>query len=129
MSESSNHPHAESHADHAGGAEVAVPHGKTTFIVFLCVAALTVLNVAASYLTVSSSLGVIIVMGLASLQVTLVALYFMHLRLEIKPVYIVVGVPVILTTLLVVALLPDIAWHEPAAGQPAAAVKATKAGN
>jgi len=48
--------------------------------------------------------------GMALAKALLIAAYFMHLKFEIRPIYIVVGVPLFLTVLLIVALLPDIGF-------------------
>lgn len=85
--------------------------GPSYYLIFAALVVLTVITVAVSYVEMSPAMGLIVAMAIASLKATLVALFFMHLKFEIKPIYIVVGVPLVLTAILVLALLPDIGFH------------------
>ncbi len=79
--------------------------------VFAALLLLTGATVAVYYINLGHAGGIIVAMAIASCKATLVGLYFMHLKFEIRPIYIVVGVPLFLTALLIVALLPDIGFQ------------------
>jgi caa(3)-type oxidase subunit IV len=56
-------------------------------VVFVALAALTALTVAASYLDVSTTMHILIAMGIATVKGGMVAAYFMHLISEKKMIY------------------------------------------
>jgi cytochrome c oxidase subunit 4 len=83
-------------------------HGPSYLTIFLALVVLTAATVGVYYVDLGQPAGVIVAMAIASCKATLVALYFMHLRFEVRPLYIVVGVPLVLTAILILALVPDI---------------------
>lgn len=92
--------------------------------IFYALFVLTVLEVGAAYLNVLIAgfplwlLGLILVV-LAFVKAALVGMYFMHLKFEKRALGIIALTPMILCTLLIIALLPDLTGHsrksEPAA--------------
>ncbi|MEK7728496.1 MAG: cytochrome C oxidase subunit IV family protein [candidate division KSB1 bacterium] len=92
--------------------------------IFYALFVLTVLEVGAAYLNAIFPgfplllLGLILI-GLALVKAALVGMYFMHLKFEKRTLGIIALTPMILCTLLIIALLPDLTGHarksEPAA--------------
>jgi cytochrome c oxidase subunit 4 len=76
--------------------------------VFYLLAFLTVLELAVIYLPISKIIIGILLVGLALGKAALVALYFMHLKFEKTTLGVIALTPLILCTLLIVALLPDL---------------------
>lgn len=81
--------------------------------IFYALFVLTVLEVGAAYLNVLISgfplwlLGLILIV-LAVVKAALVGMYFMHLKFEKRTLGIIALTPMILCTLLIIALLPDL---------------------
>jgi len=77
-------------------------------MVFFALFVLTVLEIGTVYLPISQ-LGVAVVLILLALsKASLVAMYFMHLKFEKRTLGIIALTPLILCTLLIIALLPDL---------------------
>lgn len=68
---------------------------KTYIVVFVALAALTVITVALSYLKVSVAVGITIALIVATFKASLVACYFMHLISEKKLIYLVLTFTVV----------------------------------
>ena len=86
-------------------------HRPTYYKVFGALMVLTGITVAVAKIpagSISTNTALILAMAIASVKATMVALFFMHLKTEVKPIYIIVGVPLLLTAILVFALMPDI---------------------
>ena len=66
----------------ASSAEEIRKHTKAYVLVFVALAILTVLTVAASKLDLGTGLGIALAMAIASVKASLVACYFMHLVSE-----------------------------------------------
>ncbi len=98
----------------AGGANTAGAHDhdaelKLYFKVYGSLLALTVVTVIFGLLTgLPPWLGLVIAMVIAATKGTLVVLYFMHLKMESKNIYLIAGIPLMLGIILLVALMPDI---------------------
>jgi cytochrome c oxidase subunit 4 len=60
---------------------------------------------------------VLLALAVASVKGALVALYFMHLKYEGKLIYLIFAVPLGLSVLLVVALIPDVVLTDPEKSQ------------
>jgi len=86
----------------AHGAEEVRKHVKVYVTVFVALAILTVVTVAASYLKVSTPAAIVIAMLIASVKASLVASYFMHLISEKIAIY---GILILSAVFLVVMLL------------------------
>lgn len=85
-------------------------HGPSYLQIFLALVVLTVITIVVGMQPMNDTLGLIIALIIATIKASLVALYFMHLKTEIKPVYVIVGAPVLLFLILVIFLLPDVAF-------------------
>jgi cytochrome c oxidase subunit 4 len=93
-------------------ADTHAKHGPSYMAIFWYLAVLTVVEIAVIFLPISKmAIGVMLV-ALASAKAALVALYFMHLRLETKTLGYIALTPVLIGTLLVLVLLPD-SLHAP----------------
>lgn len=94
--------------------------------IFYALFVLTVLEVGAAYLNVLIAgfplwlLGLILI-GLALVKAALVGMYFMHLKFEKRALGIIALTPLILCTLLIIALLPDLTGHTRKPEAPAVA--------
>lgn len=83
---------------------------KIYLIVFGALIVLTTISVTASEgFTESGLLPILIIMGMATMKATLVALFFMHLKFEGRWKYVLVVPPLLMMILLILALCPDIA--------------------
>lgn len=76
--------------------------------VFLLLAVLTVIEIGVVYLPTTKLVIAILLVGLALSKAVLVAMYFMHLKFEKRTLGIIALTPLILCTLLIIALLPDL---------------------
>ena len=87
--------------------EVQRPYMK----VFGYLAVVTVLEVLVTFLPIGKVLLVLVLMGMAISKAALVALYFMHLRYDRRILTVVALSPFVLVAILILALLPDIAFR------------------
>ena len=92
------------------GHDAHAHQGPSYLTVFLALIVLTAVTVGLFYVNLGHAGGIIAAMTIASCKATLVALYFMHLKFEVRSIYIVVGVPVSLAITLILALVPDIGF-------------------
>src|SRR5262245_15607051 len=100
-------------------------HGPSYMAIFWYLAVLTVVEIGVIFLPIAKmAIGVMLV-SLATAKAALVALYFMHLRLETKTLGYIALTPVLIGTLLVLVLLPDslTASHQTAADRKIEAPK------
>ena len=82
-------------------------HGPSYMTIFWYLAILTVVEIAVIFLPIAKmAIGVMLV-SLATAKAAMVALYFMHLRLEVKTLGYIALTPALIGTLLVLVLLPD----------------------
>jgi cytochrome c oxidase subunit 4 len=89
------------------------PHHHVNYYgIFGLLVILTILTVGAAFLPAvangSEGVKVLVALTIASIKAAFVALFFMHLKFEGKMIYVIVGVPLALTVILVCALIPDI---------------------
>jgi len=107
--------HAGGHDDHGG-------HLKTYLVIFIALSVFTIISFVVNSAVRAESLtphaGFTIILGVAVCKAVLVAVYFMHLIFDWGKLYFLIIPALILGTLLVVVLLPDIvlAWHHPSLG-------------
>ena len=87
-------------------------HGPSYMAIFWYLAILTVVEIGVIFLPVARLVVGVLLVSLASAKAALVALYFMHLRLEVKTLGYIALTPVLIGTLLVLVLLPD-SLHSP----------------
>lgn len=76
--------------------------------VFYLLAILTAIEIGVIFLPMAKTIIGILLIGLALSKASLVALYFMHLKFEKRALGIIALTPLILCTLLIIALLPDL---------------------
>ena len=76
--------------------------------VFYLLAALTALEIGVVFVPIAKLIIAIALIGMALVKAALVALYFMHLKFEKRTLGIIALTPLILCTLLIVSLLPDL---------------------
>jgi cytochrome c oxidase subunit 4 len=82
-------------------------HGPSYMTIFWYLAILTVVEIAVIFLPIAKTAIAVMLVSLASAKAAMVALYFMHLRLEVKTLGYIALTPVLIGTLLVLVLLPD----------------------
>ncbi len=93
-------------------ADTHAKHGPSYMAIFWYLAVLTVVEIAVIFMPIARlAIGVMLV-ALACAKAALVALYFMHLRLETRTLGYIALTPVVIGTLLVLVLLPD-SLHAP----------------
>jgi cytochrome c oxidase subunit IV len=106
-------------------ADAHAKHGPSYMAIFWWLAVLTVVELGVIFLPIAKlAIGVMLV-SLASAKAVLVALYFMHLRLETKTLGYIALTPILIGTLLVMVLLPD-SLHAPHSTADAKKVEAPK---
>ncbi|MBL8798500.1 MAG: cytochrome C oxidase subunit IV family protein [Planctomycetia bacterium] len=99
------------HDEHHDG-----PSMQTFYVVFGALLAFTVVSFIANTLSnahvISTFTSFVIILGVALCKATLVALYFMHLIVDWRKVFITIVPALVLGPMLMVVLLPDIvlAW-------------------
>jgi len=113
MSEPHTTPHADaSHAEHAHEEHIS---DKTFLKVFVALFVFTTFSFLANQLFGRSAvvLAFIIIMGIAVCKAALVVMYFMHLKIDWRKVFVFVVPTLILAPLIVIVLWPDIvlAWR------------------
>ena len=87
-----------------------MPHHKVNYLgIFILLVALTVVTVIVAFVHIESEAKkVLIALTIASIKAAFVALFFMHLKFEGKLIYLILLVPVFLSVVLVISLIPDI---------------------
>ena len=84
-------------------------HSHHNYIkIFIILSVLTAVEIAITFLGLPRALLVALLVGLAVWKAALVALHFMHLKLEKKTLTIIALVPFVLCIFLSLMLLPDI---------------------
>jgi cytochrome c oxidase subunit 4 len=82
-------------------------HGPSYMTIFWYLAILTVVEIAVIFMPIAKTAIAVMLVSLATAKAAMVALYFMHLRLEVKTLGYIALTPVLIGTLLVLVLLPD----------------------
>jgi cytochrome c oxidase subunit 4 len=84
-------------------------HRQPNYIgIFWWLLALTILEVSVIFMPLARVLIAILLVGLALSKASLVAMYFMHLKFELRTLGLIAVTPLLLCVLLVFALLPDL---------------------
>ena len=86
-SHSTAHEAAVAGTPHAHGAHDVRAHVKVYMMVFGALAILTIVTVAASYLDVPVGPAIAIALLIATVKASLVALFFMHLKGEVRAIF------------------------------------------
>ncbi|MEE9270962.1 MAG: cytochrome C oxidase subunit IV family protein [Candidatus Krumholzibacteria bacterium] len=81
---------------------------KDYVMVFLGLMVLTGLTVALSYTGLGEGMRTFLAFAIASAKALLVALLFMHLRFEPRPIIIFAVTPVVLAVLFILAISPEV---------------------
>jgi cytochrome c oxidase subunit 4 len=105
------HPSPAAHQpDEPHGHTVPEPHHKVNYVaIFVLLVALTIVTVVVAFVHIrSETTKVLVALTIATIKAAFVALFFMHLKFEGKLIYLILLVPVFLSIVLVVALIPDI---------------------
>ena len=79
--------------------------------VYLWLVTLLGVGVGATFLPGGRAVGLALIFATAFVKALLVALNFMHLRFESGVIYAIALIPLVLATILAVALFPDFVWH------------------
>ncbi len=88
---------------------MAQAHKQPNYIaIFWWLLALTILEIGVIFTPLARMLIAILLVGLALSKASLVAMYFMHLKFEIRTLGLIAVTPLLLCVLLVFALLPDL---------------------
>jgi cytochrome c oxidase subunit IV len=93
-------------------ADAHAKHGPSYMAIFWWLAVLTVIEIAVIFTPLAKIVIGVLLVSLAVAKASLVALYFMHLRLETKTLGYIALTPLMIGTLLVLVLLPD-SLHAP----------------
>ncbi|HXZ43528.1 MAG TPA: cytochrome C oxidase subunit IV family protein [archaeon] len=84
-------------------------HKQPNYIaIFWWLLGLTIIEVGVIFTPLARVLIAILLVGLALSKASLVAMYFMHLKFEIRTLGLIAVTPLLLCVLLVFALLPDL---------------------
>ncbi len=90
----------------------ATAHSQHNYIkIFVILSVLTVIEIGITFLGWPKVLLAVMLITLAVWKATLVAMYFMHLKLEKTTLTLVAIVPFVLCVFLILMLLPDIYPH------------------
>ena len=88
---------------------MAQAHKQPNYIaIFWWLLALTILEIGVIFTPLARVLIAILLVGLALSKASLVAMYFMHLKFELRTLGLIAITPLLLCVLLVFALLPDL---------------------
>ena len=79
-------------------------------LVWFALAVMTAVEVGVTFLSWPKTAVILVLLGLAVWKAVLVALYFMHLRFEKKPLRILAVAPIPLAFILVIAVITEFRW-------------------
>jgi cytochrome c oxidase subunit 4 len=94
------------------------PNVQMYLVIFGALVVFTLVSFLANYLvqvgTIAKGTSFVIIMAVAIIKATLVAMYFMHLKFDWGKVYFIVIPVMVLCVMLMIILLPDIVlgWHQ-----------------
>jgi len=93
-------------------AEAKGGHAHPNYMgIFYWLVALTIVEVAVPFTVTAQVPKVFLLVSLAIGKAALVALYFMHLRFEVRTLGVIALTPMILCAFLLFMLVPDSAWR------------------
>ena len=105
--------HAEGHAAHPVQPYLVVGGALAVFTIVSFV-----VNVFVRGGSLTPMAGLAIILGVAVVKAILVAMYFMHLKIDWKRVYFLIVPVLILGTMMAIVLMPDIVVGSPNRAQP-----------
>jgi cytochrome c oxidase subunit 4 len=79
-------------------------------LVWVALAVLTAVEVGITYLSWSKTTLIVVLIGLAVWKAVLVAMYFMHLKYEKRPLRILAVAPIPLAFILVLVVITEFRW-------------------
>ena len=88
-----------------------MPHHHVNYVaIFLLLVVLTIITVGVAFVPqIKSEIAkVLVALTIASIKASFVVLFFMHLKFEGKLIYLILLVPVLLTIIMIMALIPDV---------------------
>jgi len=86
-------------------------HNHPNYImVWFALAVMTAVEVGVTFLSWSQTMIILVLLGLAVWKAVLVALYFMHLKFEKRPLRILAVAPIPLAFILVLAVITEFRW-------------------
>jgi cytochrome c oxidase subunit 4 len=89
----------------------ASKHAHPNYLaIFVVLTVLTAIELSVAFLPWSRTAVLLTLVGLAVWKALLVALYFMHLRFEKKPLRILAAAPLPLTVIIVLAVMTEFRW-------------------
>ena len=101
----------DGHEEAHGHTEPMPHHHVPYFKIFGLLVILTGITVAVAFIEIRSEIAkVLLALAIASVKASAVALFFMHLKFEGKLIYLILYSPLVLCVILVLALIPDIAY-------------------
>lgn len=90
---------------------MASSHGPNPVTIWGYLVALLVAGFAVFWLELSHATVITLLLAIALVKAALVVRYYMHMHGQPTALYAIAGIPVLLLIFMVVALLPDIAYH------------------
>jgi cytochrome c oxidase subunit 4 len=84
------------------------PSTRDYFLIFAALAVMTTITVLVAYSSLGEGVKTTLAFVIATIKAILVALIFMHLRFEKRPIVIFAIAPVLIALLFIVAIAPDI---------------------
>ncbi len=84
------------------------PSSKDYAMIFAALAVMTAITVGISYTSLGEGTKTILAFTIATIKTVLVALIFMHLKFEKRPIVIFAIAPVLIALLFIVAIAPDV---------------------
>jgi caa(3)-type oxidase subunit IV len=96
------------------------PNVKAYLVIFVCLAVFTLVSFVANYAAakeqewITPGISFVIILGVAVVKAILVAMFFMHLKWDWGRVFFMIVPVLVLGTMMMIVLLPDIvlAWHK-----------------
>ncbi len=85
-------------------------HSKLYLTIFAALAFLTILTVSVSYLHLDRIKAISVALIIASIKVSLIAAFFMHLKMEKKWIHGFFYIAIFLALFLLLLVLPDLGW-------------------
>lgn len=87
--------------------DAAAHHGPSYSTIYFLLLFFTVITVGVAYVDFGAMGGVVVALTIATIKASLVALFFMHLKSEVRAVKVVIGFPIVLLIIMFVALLME----------------------
>lgn len=86
---------------------------KESWIVYIALVVLTLLEIGIVMAGVSKTVGVVLMLGTTASKVMLIVLYFMHMKSDKPLAWLLPAIPVALAIFFVLMMFPDLVYHLP----------------